>query len=295
MTLPINQIARVFPTRTSFSPDDEHAYFEDPPMNTFYEEVHISVTFTWSIPKAKTLYKNWSKCCDIIKMGGPAFGDPGDTFVAGKYLRKGITITSRGCPNKCPFCFVPKREGDLRELPIISGNIIQDNNILACSNSHLDNVFEMLKAQKQIEFKGGLEARRVTPKIAEKLRELRIKSLWLACDTPSSLPTVKNAITTLKKAGFLKSHIYCYVLIGNNMEEEKCRLIEIYNSGAMPFAQLYINDANDIFYSKKWKSFQRTWSRPAIIRRRMNPQEQRAGQLGLFDESKQFTVKGLFK
>ena len=32
------------------------------------------------------------------------------------------------CNNNCPWCIVPKIEGKLKELPIVPGNIIQDNN-----------------------------------------------------------------------------------------------------------------------------------------------------------------------
>ena len=59
-----------------------------------------------------------------VHMGGPAFNMPGGDFVPGMYLKKGYVITSRGCPNRCWFCSVPRREGGrLRELPITEGNI----------------------------------------------------------------------------------------------------------------------------------------------------------------------------
>jgi hypothetical protein len=261
------------------SPDDSHAYFSNPPFNVCYKEVHISVVFTWDIAKAISLMKNWQKCCQILKMGGPAFDDRGGEFVAGKYLKRGITITSRGCPHKCSFCLASKREGGIRELPIVEGNIIQDNNILACSESHIDKVFKMLERQTAIEFKGGLEARLVTPEMADRLRGLKIKSLWLACDTAGALPVTKRAISVLQKVGFTLNHIYCYVLIGKDRHEEKRRLEEIFAAGAIPFAQLYRNEADDIQYSQEWRSFQRRWSRPAIIK-----SKQKQDQVALFNE-----------
>ncbi len=63
-------------------------------------------------------------------------------------MKKGYVITSRGCPNRCWFCAVPKREGGrLRELPVTDGWIITDDNFLACSAKHIDQVFAMLKRQ----------------------------------------------------------------------------------------------------------------------------------------------------
>jgi hypothetical protein len=160
--------------------------------------------------------------------------------------------------------FGKKKLTELNVFP--EGNIIQDNNILACSDNHRHKVWSMLKTQKQIEFKGGLEAMRITPKIAEDLRSLRIKTLWLACDTPNATKPLRKAVETLKSVGFTKNHLYCYCLVGKDRNEEESRLKEIWNIGCMPFAQLYKNAENNIEYSKEWKQFQRQWSRPAIIR-----------------------------
>jgi len=144
------------------------------------------------------------------------------------------------------------------------GNIIQDNNILSCSNRHWRLVVSMLKKQRAIEFKGGLDKNLITPKIAEDLRGLRIKTLWLACDQPQSIGPLRKAVEILKKAGFKSSHLYCYVLIGNNARENIHRLKEVRKTGCMPFAQLYRPGQ----YSKPWKKLQRRWDKPMIIRSR---------------------------
>jgi len=258
-------IARIFPTKTSMSPNDPDVYFDNPFLYTpNYDEVHISVTFTWDIPRARELAINW-ETKGKVKIGGCAFDDPGQEFIPGLYLKKGVVITSRGCPNHCSFCFVPKREGKIREIEVKEGNIIQDNNLLACSDRHINLVFDMLKNQKAIEFKGGLEKQRVTDKIAKRLSGLRIKELWLACDQANSLKPLEKAIKILNKNGFNQNKIHCFVLIGNDMIENQNRLREVYRLGAMPFAQLLRNENNQS-YTKEWKQFARKWSRPAIIR-----------------------------
>lgn len=267
------RLARVFPTKTSMTPIDENAYFDFPDLLTpLYDEVRISCTFTWDIEKSYKLREAWeSQCNGNSFVGGPAFGEKPADFTPCLYLKQGITITSRGCPNKCEHCLVPIFEGGIKELPIAQGNIVQDNNILACSDQHIQKVFDMLKTQRAIEFKGGLELRRITPKIAEKVRSLRIKTLWLACDNHSSIIPFQKAIKILQKAGFNQNHIYSYVLIGKDREEEETRLRCVYNLGAMPFAQLYQPPTPDkIEYSKDWKNFCRTWSRPAIYKKIMS-------------------------
>ncbi len=99
------KIARVFPSKTNMSPDDEHAYFKEPDLFTpIYDEVHVSCTFTWDKPRAYALAEAWKNHGEV-KIGGVAIdGESDQPFVSGMYLKKGVTITSRGCPNKCHFC-----------------------------------------------------------------------------------------------------------------------------------------------------------------------------------------------
>lgn len=265
------KIARVFPHKKSvFTPTDPDCYFGKPPVWELpkYDEVHISVVFTWDKEWAETLALYWRKKGSWeVKIGGPAYGSPCIDFIPGRYVAPGVIFTSRGCPNKCSFCFVPKIEGDFRELPIVPGNIIQDNNILACSDAHWDKLMSMLRTQRGIEFKGGLEARRLTEKRILDLRSLRIKSLWLACDSHSDIPTSTAAIRKLTKVGFTYSHIYVYCLCGKDEEEEEARMHQVFLAGGVPFAQLYQSpDNKKLEYSPEWKKFRKYWSRPASIK-----------------------------
>ena len=128
------KIIRVFPVKTHATPDDELVRVrETPSLFDAADEVHISVTFSWDIPWAEWAAKQWERVAPV-KIGGPAYNEPGGEFVPGMYMKHGYVITSRGCPNRCWFCAVPKREGfKIRELPVRVGWIIQDDNILACS------------------------------------------------------------------------------------------------------------------------------------------------------------------
>ncbi len=249
----------------SFTYDEEPRDFFRP----FYDEVHISCQFTWDIPKAKKLVEKWSDGIHKVRLGGVAIdGESDKPFQAGMYLKKGITITSRGCPNNCNFCIVRRGLIEFNEFP--EGNIVQDNNILACSDHHWQLVMKMLKKQRAIEFRGGLEKYRITPKIAEDLRGLRIKTLWISCDQPEAIKPLQKAVEILQKAGFTRNHLYCYVLIGDNKEENENRLKEVFKMGVMPFAQLYKDKTNSTKYTKEWKNLARTWSRPAAYKTLMN-------------------------
>ncbi|WP_235375064.1 MULTISPECIES: hypothetical protein [Sanguibacteroides] len=186
------------------------------------------------------------------------------------YMKKGYVITSRGCPNRCWFCAVPKREGyALRELPVIDGWIVTDDNLLACSDRHIKEVFDMLKRQPdRPQFVGGLEAKILTSERAKQLKELRPESLFFAYDTPDDLEPLRQAGKYLFDAGFTKaSHeLRCYVLIGykgDSFEKAEKRLRETWDAGFMPFAMLYRDFKGEV--STKWKQFQREWANPIIV------------------------------
>jgi hypothetical protein len=262
-------IIRVFPRKTNMTPFDDYSYYDEPGMFLPpHNEVHISCTFTWDKPRAEQLYEAWYGKAPV-KLGGPAYDDPGETFMAGMYVKPGIAFSSRGCPNSCKFCHVPRREGNIKELPIVPDNIIQDNNFLACNRAHREKVYQMLKQQSNIEMRGGLEVSRLTDWDIEQMRSVRINALWIACDTKGSVKKVVKAITRLLNAGFNQNHIRCYVLIGDDMVENEERLKTVYRAGALPFAQLYQPEVK-INYSKEWKDLSRIWSRPAIYKAVMN-------------------------
>lgn len=265
------RIARVFPTKTNMCPTDEGAYFGAPGLFTpTYDEVHVSTTFTWDKKKAEALAIAWQDHGEV-KIGGCAFDDPGGEFVPGMYLKKGIIITSRGCPKSCPWCFVPKREGKIRELEIKEGNIIQDNNLLACSKSHIGKVFKMLSTQKRIDFSGGLDASLVSDDIVDQLRNLSIYQLWLAYDHPNNYKDFKKAVSRLARY-FRRDQIRAYVLIGygdDTIEKAEERLTQAWEAGSLPFAMLYQPKDYIKEYTKDWKRFQRLWARPAIMKTRM--------------------------
>lgn len=284
----MNGIIRVFPERTKFTPDDcmvrighprfaqidGQVKFNDrwlPP----HKEIHISCIFSWDRALGEKLLEYYREDTNKpVKLGGPAFGSPVDGFTQGMYIKSNIIFTTRGCNNQCPWCIVPKIEGRLRELPVVAGNVIQDNNFLQANRAHKDKVFDMLRTQKQICFKGGLEPDLIDDHFVDALQSLyytwgtkkvsRIAELWLACDTDGALPTFKRACAKLTAAGFDRDKIYCYALIGDDMDKNEDRLLEIYHAGAMPRAQLYrpFGDTKKE-YGVDWNKFQSQWTRPA--------------------------------
>ncbi len=265
------KIIRVFPRKTNATPDDEDVRINTTPsLFDEADQVHISVTFTWDLPRAEWLFKQWQGAGFNVKIGGVATGERGEDFVSGMYLKKGYTITSRGCNNSCWFCTVPQREGKLRELStVVEGDIILDDNLLACSDEHKTAVFNMLKRQKKRpQFTGGLEAKILTKRDAEKLFEIKPKTMFFAYDTPDDYEHLVNAGKILQEVGFKKSSqiARCYVLVGyqnDTFDKAEKRLRDAWAAGFMPFAMLYRDFKGE--YSEDWKKFQREWANHFIV------------------------------
>jgi len=264
------KIARVFPRITNATPNDDYTFYDAPGMFLPpIDEVHVSVTFTYDLPKAEWLAKQWERIAPV-KIGGPALDEPGGEFIPGRYLKPGYVITSRGCPNKCWFCSVWRREGSkIRELEIKDGNLIQDDNLLSCSDGHIKAVFEMLKRQKygRPEFTGGLEAAKLKDWHIEELIKVKPSQMFFAYDTPDDLEPLIEAGRKLGKTVLSKGHILrAYVLIGwpkDTFEEAEKRLWQTVKLGFMPMAMLYKNKHGEV--DKEWQKFQRLWARPAIV------------------------------
>jgi hypothetical protein len=258
-----------FPRRTKATPVDDLAFVGEPTMFAEADEVHISVAFSWDLPEAERLKKEWERVAPV-KIGGPATGQRGEDFVPGMYLKPGYVITSRGCPNRCWFCGVWRREGEtIRELPVTDGWNILDDNLLACSDDHIKKVFSMLSKQKTRPlFTGGLEAARLKLWHVQELKMLKPEALFFAYDTPNDREPLFEAGKLLLQNGFTRTrqNLRAYVLVGfpnDTFAMAQDRLIETMKAGFIPMAMPY-RDASGIL-DPAWRSFAWPWMRPAAM------------------------------
>jgi hypothetical protein len=265
------KIIRLFPRKTNATPMDENVIINRMPI-LFDEadEVRISVTFTWDIPRADELYREWTKYFPV-GIGGPALGQIGGNggeFEPGLYLKDGYIITSRGCNNKCWFCSVWKRENGIKELQIKEGYNVLDDNLLACSDHHIKSVFIMLQKQKEaILFTGGIEAKLLKDWHIDLLSTIKLKRLYCAYDTPDDYEPLVEAGKLLRRINITMENrkAACYVLIGypkDTMTEALKRIHQTIQAGFFPFAMLWRNENGE--YKREWKQFQRQWANPII-------------------------------
>jgi hypothetical protein len=252
------------------------------------DTAYLSVVFTWDLPQAY-MRAVWLKEQGYeVKAGGPACLLMPDYLssvarVNGEAINAlwrhnpNATFTSRGCIRKCPFCAVPKIEGDLVELDEWEPKpIVCDNNLLACSQKHFDKVIDSLKGISSIDFNQGLDARLLTKYHADRLAELDLGIVRLAWDNVKTGNQFMRAYETLRNAGIPRSLINVYVLIGfdDTPDDALFRLRTVKNLGSTPFPQRYQpldSLAKNQYISPQWaerelKRFSRYWARQAYLR-----------------------------
>lgn len=127
---------------------------------------------------------------------------------------------TRGCPNRCKWCVVPKKEGnitpymDADEIAVEGRTnlILMDNNILA-SDYGLQQIEKIIRRKYRVDFNQGLDARLVTDDIARMLAKVKwIKRIRFGCDTPRQIAECERAIKLLDKYGY-HGEIFLYCIL----------------------------------------------------------------------------------
>lgn len=193
-----------------------------------------------------------------------------------------IGYITRGCPNKCRWCVVPKKEGDIKpyrkwqELvrPDSKKLVLMDNNILACEYG-IGQLNSLIDSGYSIDLNQGMDARLVDERIAIILSQLKwIKYIRFSCDTTGQVKAVENAVRLLEKHGVKPYKVFVYLLVTSDIDNavhrveclKKFKGITIYaqaernerlgivpNKIQLEFAQRYIYSG--IYRSETWQEY----------------------------------------
>jgi len=204
--------------------------------------LYLSVPFTWLLSDAKVMAgqhkgKVIAGGPAVKLMGVPWADETPDTcpFDALAMHNPLATFTTRGCPNSCSFCAVPKIEGKFRELPIWKpAPIVCDNNILAASNAHFERVIESLMPFPASDFNQGLDARLFTDWQAQQLSRLPHVKVRFAFDSVGMEKTVFGAIQCAKYHGLRDFGIYVLIGYMDTPEDAEYRLEKVRSWGIRP-------------------------------------------------------------
>lgn len=175
-----------------------------------------------------------------------------------------IGYITRGCPNHCRWCVVPKKEGNIRRYrtwrdlvrPDTDKLVLMDNNILACQYG-IEQLADMVGSGYRIDLNQGMDARLVTPEIADILAQLQwIRYLRFSCDQESQIEPVINACQLLEERGIKPYRVFVYLLVTPDLESASSR-VEVLKrfSGINLYAQAERNELLGIRPNKEQLDF----------------------------------------
>ena len=136
-----------------------------------------------------------------------------------------IGYLTRGCPNKCRWCIVPKKEGGIqpyrswRDLvrPDTDKLVLMDNNILSCEYG-IGQLEILAGSGYRIDLNQGMDARLVDDRTASILSKIDwIRFIRFSCDQKAQIEPVKKAIESLGDHGVKPYRIFIYLLVTSDI------------------------------------------------------------------------------
>lgn len=184
--------------------------------------------------------------------------------------RTSYGFLTRGCPNRCKWCIVPQKEGNIRpymDIDDITMNgtrsyvVLMDNNVLA-SNYGLSQIEKIVYRKYHVDFNQGLDARLVTDDIAKLLAKVKwIKRIRFGCDTPAQIGECERATALIDRYGY-KGEYFFYCILLDDFLESFNRINYWRNKGRrfLPHAQPFrdVNTTNQII--PQWQKDLAGWA-----------------------------------
>lgn len=157
-----------------------------------------------------------------------------------------IGFTTRGCIRRCPFCFVPEKEGAIRPdrdvEQIAQGRselVLIDNNFLAAGDYAMSQAEKIIRNRYKVDFNQGLDARLIDDDWARTLALIEwTRFIRLACDSDAALDSVIRAAELIRKHAKKRREIFVYVLV-TDIDSALHRVTELRKHNLDPFAQPY--------------------------------------------------------
>lgn len=141
---------------------------------------------------------------------------------------------TRGCPNHCKWCVVPRKEGkvraymDIEEIAIEGRTniVLMDNNILALPDYAHEQFDKIIRNGYRVDFNQALDARLVTDEFAKQLAQIRWMGsrIRFGCDTTAQIDHCERAIALINAHGYNGEYIL-YAMLNDNFTECYNRLM----------------------------------------------------------------------
>lgn len=179
-----------------------------------------------------------------------------------------IGYLTRGCPNQCRWCVVPKKEGKTRPYRTWRGLVRQDtdklvlmdNNILACEYG-IKQLEGLIGSGYRIDLNQGIDARLVTEQTADILSRLSwIRFIRFSCDQRAQIAPIRRTVELLMERGVRPYRIFIYLLVTSDLADasERVEALKGYK-GISLYAQAERNERMGIVPNKMQMEFQQRY------------------------------------
>lgn len=184
---------------------------------------------------------------------------------------------TRGCPNKCKWCVVPRKEGKIKPYwdieRVANGNkklVLMDNNILAAGDYAHEQLDKAIFHGYRIDFNQAIDARLVTDDFAKQLAQIKWidRRIRFGCDTHGQIDDCEKAIALINSYGY-KGEYFLYTMLNDDFEEcysrlqywweinHRCR--EEHRPNIYPYAQPYRDPDNPKRPIPQWQKDMAQW------------------------------------
>lgn len=191
---------------------------------------------------------------------------------------------TRGCPNKCKWCVVPRKEGVIHPYwdidRVANGRkkvVLMDNNILAAGEYAVEQLNKIIERGYRVDFNQALDARLVTDEYARLLAQIK----WLdnrirfGCDTPKQVEDCEEAMRLINSYGY-KGQYFLYAMLNDNFKEcytrvhhwwERNHAIRAAHKGnaIYPYSQPYRDPDNPNHKIPQWQKDMAGWVNKKMI------------------------------
>jgi len=143
-----------------------------------------------------------------------------------------IGYITRGCPNRCRWCCVPEKEGNIqpysrwREIvrPDSQKLVLMDNNILSCEYG-ITELESLIGSGYAIDLNQGMDARLVDERTAGIIARLKwIRFIRFSCDKVQQIDAIMNAAELLGRYGIKPYRLFVYLLVTKDIEDAEYRV-----------------------------------------------------------------------
>ena len=194
------------------------------------EKIFISCLFDWNREKVLPWLK--SSCPVIVGGSGWSIDRRLPDEIEKECPRINYGYTSRGCPRRCPWCLVWRKEGSFHPvhklLDLWDGRskdiTLLDNNILA-DEEHFHRVcWDAYRHNIRLHFYQGLDYRFVNRAVASSLGMIRHKRYRFSFDEPKDFNLVDTALDHLSDAGIRRCQWFVLVGFNTTLKEDLNRI-----------------------------------------------------------------------